>query len=141
MTITRERKGDNLKSIVLVFCERVPIGVISPISFFSDAHIQKAVGMLENNLCDFVYIVANHFPEGDKDRAEEYITNFTEQLPIKFQSNIFVSTSSRPFQETFLDHVKYFPGIREADIKIFARKDKIESIRGEIDVVFEKHFN
>jgi hypothetical protein len=83
--------------IILVFCEEAPVGLFSPISFFSDAHIQKALGLLRNNSCEFVYIVVNHFSERNKDRAEEYIANFTEQLPAKFQGSIFISTSERSF--------------------------------------------
>ncbi|EKE18943.1 MAG: hypothetical protein ACD_9C00189G0001 [uncultured bacterium] len=116
--------------IAVVFCEEPLVGIILPYSFFTERQLHEAVGLLQNDMVDFVYVVLNHFEQAKKDAADEYLRGWISQFDGLVQGSFFVSTFSNPYWESFLDHIKYFPKI--SSFRIFARRGNLAEVENRI---------
>lgn len=121
-----------MKRVALVFGKKALIGVFSPISFQTEANFQRAIGLLECQACDFVYVVLDHFDADDKDAAEKYLNSFILHLEQRIQAKIFISASSRPHIEMFTDYIRQIPG--EVCVSILARLDEKKRIEHELGI-------
>lgn len=120
---------------MLVFCKEALFGVLSPISFLTEANLQKAIDALENRVCDFVYVALDHFDEREKQLSERYLKRYVENLEPGIQSKIFVSASSKPYVEMFAEYVSQIPG--EVCVDIFARVDEKNYIENALNAILD----
>jgi hypothetical protein len=124
------------KHVVFVYGKEARIGIFSPISFLTEANLQRAISCLENGSCDFAYIALDHFVAGNKQRAEEYLNKYVKNLALDLQTKIFISASSKPYMEMFAEYVRQIPG--QTSVSIFARIDEKYCIKGEIIATLNK---
>ncbi len=108
-----------MKNVALIFAEEALFGIFTPISFLTEANLQKAIGHLENGTCNFVYIALDHFNEEDKKTAEKYLSKYVNNLQPRLQSRIFISASTMPYMEMFMAYISQISG--EVGIDILAR--------------------
>jgi hypothetical protein len=124
------------KQVVFVYGKKALIGVFSPISFLTEANLQRAISCLKNDSCDFVYIALDHLDAENKQRAEEYLNGYVRNLALNLQTKIFISASSKSYAEMFAEYVRQIPG--QTSVSIFARIDEKYCIKGEIIATLNK---
>lgn len=129
-----------MKKVLFIWCNEAILRANAPISFFSEANLYKAAGMLENGACDFLYVAIDHFNDEKKERAERYFTDFISNFDELRQAKIFVSASTKPPLEMFAEYVRQIPG--EVSVDILARVDERYRIKKELnDILDEKWMN
>lgn len=97
------------KRVALVFGKKALFVIRSPISFLMEANFQKAIGLLENRACDFVYVVLDHLDHDAKQNASRYLDDIVLHLDEKIQVKIFISASSKCYIEMFTDYIRQIP--------------------------------
>lgn len=126
-----------MKNIVFIFAKEALFGLLTPISLLTEANLQKAIGHLENETCDFVYIALDHFSEKNKREAEKYLSKYLKNLSNqKLESKIFVSASSKSYVEMFTEYVGQIPG--EVCIDVMTRMDERANIEQSILIFLHK---
>lgn len=111
-----------MRHVALLVCKEALFGFSSPISFLTEANLQKAIDFLRNGGCDFLYISVDNFEEKSKVFAEKYLNDYMASLGSKLQAKIFISASSKHYVEMFIEYIKQIPG--EICVDIFARLDE-----------------
>lgn len=124
-----------MKHVALVFCKEAIWGVLSPISFLTEANLQRAISLLENEACDLAYVALDHLDEGKKEAAEKYLSKCVGNLSQKMQAKIFISASTRPYVEALTEYIRHIPG--EVSISILARVDEKRYIENAINAVID----
>lgn len=94
-----------MKKVAFLLCGSSLLGLVSPLSFFSEANLKKGVGMLESGAADFFFVSTDGFDFDECDAAINHVQKIIDALNPKIAAKIKFSHSSKSFENSFLDFV------------------------------------
>ncbi|MDD5396734.1 MAG: hypothetical protein PHW24_01595 [Candidatus Moranbacteria bacterium] len=94
-----------MKKIDVVFCRHALLGVLSPISFLTEANLQKALDSLENKSCDFVYIAINHLDDKSREAIMEHLHDYLRYLHPQIRDRVHLSVSKGDYADILIGYV------------------------------------
>jgi hypothetical protein len=121
-----------MRHVVAVYCSEALIGFGSPISYYSDANLQKSINLLRYAGCNHVLIGLDQMEQKKRDLVETYLKEYVLGLDQQLQSRVAFSVSAKPFAQTVVDYIRYFPG--EVCVDIFAKREDRRLIAEQINI-------
>lgn len=137
-----------MKVIAFVLCREAVFGFFSPVSFLTEANLQKAFGFLEEKSCDLVFIAVNHRDEHGRDIMEKYLIEYIKFFDPEMKEKIHISTSPDDYANMIVGYIEQFSGDVCIDILAgaFDRVNMSERINnaadnyvGTLPLIFTKH--
>jgi hypothetical protein len=108
-------KGLDIKRILFLLCKNPIVSVLSlSISSLSLFNLKKGLERLESGAYDFFFVSLEEIDDAEKDYALNCVQQMVDLLDEKTGNNVYISCSSRSFEESFADYISQI----EAEVRV-----------------------
>jgi hypothetical protein len=92
-----------MKVLIFIPCH---FGLWSLISNHTALNMQRAIGMLEQDACDFIYLAVDYGSDEKQQLIEDYLQSNLKQIEPQARERIHIATSSEDYFDMLVEYIK-----------------------------------